>query len=163
MDTVSILKCSAALKQALDRDALTSIEDLAEGEAENRILIQALAERLLQLEGELADISAKARAAREAEALWQLAMRARSMAVFVNQAGEVAILPAHLVDVLAAGRAADVQVRIEKGIVTLDDERGSRSSVPMSFFINLGRLLKLWDSAMGPGSSSCSSKTGVTS
>ncbi len=163
MNFADLHDVKAALKEQLGDGELTPLEDLKGSEAENRILIQVLAERLIQAEGELAGVSEKFRIVREAEAAWVLVLRARDKAVFVNQAGETAILPAQLVSVLAAGRAADVQVLIGKGTVTLDDERGSRSSVPLSFFIHLGRVLKQWDSALGASLTPTIPKTEVIS
>ncbi len=135
------------LAARINRTDLTDVDDLDDDAAEVRIILEALADRIVRQEAALQDVVGKLRATRDAEAAWQLALRARDMAVFGNLAGELAILPIDLVDILAAGRAADVHVKkAADGQISFDDDRGMRAVVPLSFFINLPRILKQWDS-----------------
>lgn len=139
------LKCSERWNETFGANSLADADELDDAVAQHRLLIEVLAERLLALEATQKDILDRHREIKAAEELWTLALRARDRAVFVNQAGEVAIVPAALMDLISSGRAADVRVSKVDGGVLLDDEREERATVPLSFFINLARIARQWE------------------
>ena len=145
MGLVQILECAERLQAELGGAELASLEDLGDHESEHRVILQVLAERLVAIEAMHREVLDKIRIAQAAEMEWRMAIRARDRVVFINAAGELADIPKLLLDVLAAGRAADVRVEKTEAGVVIDDERGERTVVPLPFLINLPRLLKQWE------------------
>ena len=150
MDILDLISCKDRFLKVFGEDHPTPFENLEGAVAENRFFIQVLSGTVSAIRAEINGLLQKTRMIKQAEGTWLLAMRARDRAVFVNLAGETAILPAKLMEILSAGRSADVRVeRSGKGVV-LDDERGERTIVPFSFFINLPKLTRQWKSQGSP-------------
>lgn len=125
-------------------DALAhAVAQLAQGVQALLDRVQNVADRVQALESARFDLERKHEVVQAAGRSWRALLRAQGDLVLASEAGVVARLPVPLARVLAAGRAADVEVRdVDAETVALVGVQGREiTTLPRAALLALPRVL----------------------